>query len=67
MDIYESYKCALENPFRYVVPGGVTAFDEYGLAEWPGATIAIDEFLTGRPEKLAKSIFTNRYYMIKAS
>ena len=37
VDLYESYKTALQSLYEYVAPGGVVAFDEYGQAAWPGA------------------------------
>jgi len=49
-DLYESYKLALENLYDKVQPGGVIMFDEYGDTRWPGATKAIDEFFSGKPE-----------------
>jgi hypothetical protein len=50
-DIYESYRYCLEKLYDCVVPGGVILFDEYRCPVWPGATRAVDEFFTSRPEK----------------
>jgi hypothetical protein len=49
-DLYESYKLALETLYDKVQPGGVIMFDEYGDTRWPGATKAIDEFFSDKPE-----------------
>lgn len=50
-DLYESYKCALENLYDKVIRGGIIMFDEYDDARWPGARVAIDEFFADKPEK----------------
>jgi len=62
-DLYESYKTVLANLFDNVVPGGVVAFDEYGSKKWPGATKAVDEFLTGKKYELKK--IYGKYYLVK--
>jgi len=49
-DLYESYKLSLEMLYDKVQPGGVIMFDEYGDSRWPGATKAIDEFFSDKPE-----------------
>jgi hypothetical protein len=50
-DLYESYKYCLEFFYPRVSSGGVLLFDEYNDPGWTGATPAIDEFLSGRPER----------------
>jgi hypothetical protein len=50
-DIYESYKTCLDSLYDQVVPGGVILFDEYACPVWPGATRAVDEFFSDKPEK----------------
>ena len=51
-DLYESYKVSLETLYEKVAPGGIIMFDEYLDQRWPGATKAIDEFFSGKPEKV---------------
>lgn len=50
VDLYQSYKDALEFFLPLLEKGGFLAFDEYDLEndleKWPGAKIAIDEFAT---------------------
>ena len=65
VDIYESYKAALELLYDHVAPGGVIAFDEYRQDAWPGATKAIDEFFEGRAERMVRSRVADRHYTIK--
>ena len=65
VDIYESYKAALELLYDHVATGGVIAFDEYRLEAWPGATKAIDEFFEGKPERIVRSPVAERYFTIK--
>lgn len=33
-----------------VTRGGVVIFDEYAIADWPGETVAVDEFLADKPK-----------------
>ena len=71
LDIYASYKAALEGLWDKVAPGGIVAFDEYNKpmdqAKWPGATKAINEFLETRNIKslLTKDSATGNVYLIK--
>jgi hypothetical protein len=50
VDLYQSYKDCLSHFFPLLTAGGVMLFDEYDsgkdLEKWPGAKIAIDEFLS---------------------
>ncbi len=50
-DIYQSYRTCLEALYPRVVPGGIILFDEYRSPVWPGATEAVDEFFSDKPEK----------------
>ena len=65
VDLYESYRIVLENLYHHVTPNGIIAFDEYRLSQWPGATAAIDEFFSDKPEKPQRSQFADRYYAVK--
>ncbi len=48
-DLYDGYKAGLEQIYPRLIDGGVILFDEYDgprdIEKWPGAKIAIDEFL----------------------
>jgi hypothetical protein len=48
MDLYEPTKVALEYLYDRVVPGGIVAFDEYGLMPWEGESVAVEEFMKER-------------------
>lgn len=65
VDLYSSYKVALEELFDQVVPGGIVAFDEYLDPKWPGATQAIDEVLAGR-HQIRKARHLEKYYIVKS-
>ena len=65
VDFYDSYRTALESLYDYVAPGGIIAFDEYRDPTWPGATRAIDEFFTDRPEEILKSPIIDLYFVAK--
>ena len=67
VDLYESYRTVLANLYDHVAPHGIIAFDEYRLTQWPGATAAIDEFFSDKPEKPVRSDVAARYYVVKQS
>lgn len=65
-DLYESYKLSLETLYDKVQPGGVIMFDEYGDSRWPGATKAIDEFFSDKPETVLPHAKCHwKYHVIK--
>lgn len=66
-DLYESYKTCLHYLYHKVVPGGIILFDEYEDETFPGAKIAIDEFLADKPEKVQeyKRLGYHKYYIQK--
>jgi hypothetical protein len=45
---------ALEHLWPLVVPGGVVAFDEYGIPPWEGESRAVDEFFAGKKIRLQR-------------
>ena len=51
-DIYQSYQQCLDLLYERLAPGGIVVFDDYGSPKWPGATKAVDEFFTRRPENV---------------
>ena len=65
--IYESYRECLEFFYPRMAPGGVILLDEYRDPPWPGCTLAVDEFLADKPEKLVEIERDNhiRYYLRK--
>lgn len=52
-DLYDPYKICLETQFCNVAKGGIIVLDEYYSLKYPGARIAVDEFL--------KSLNSNTY------
>lgn len=44
-DLYQPTLAGLQALWPLVVPGGIVAFDEYGLPPWEGESRAVDEFL----------------------
>jgi hypothetical protein len=65
LDLYDSYKTALENLWEIVTKGGVVIFDEYRHPKWPGATMAIDQFFKNKGQVIIKDNQSNRHYLIK--
>lgn len=66
-DLYDSYKFALETLYEKVSPGGIIMFDEYNDQRWPGATKAIDEFFSDKPEKVQQHQKCSwKYYTVKS-
>jgi hypothetical protein len=51
MDLYEPTKVALELLYPFILKGGIVVADEYGWLQWPGETKAVDEFISGLPER----------------
>jgi hypothetical protein len=54
VDLYRPTKTALEHLWPLVVPGGVVAFDEYGIPPWEGESRAVDEFFESKRVKLSR-------------
>jgi hypothetical protein len=54
VDLYRPTKIALEHLWPLVVPGGVVAFDEYGIPPWEGESRAVDEFFIGQKIELKR-------------
>lgn len=52
VDIYPSTKATCEFFYPRLVPGGVIAFDDYGLSSCPGVISAVDEFFADKPERV---------------
>ncbi len=48
-DLYNPTRAALHALWPRLSRGGIMLFDEYGIAEWPGETQAVDEFLEDKP------------------
>ncbi len=60
-DLYQSYKAALENLFDKVNKGGIIIFDDFTKEEkkeekFPGARLAVKEFLGNKYKNLQSSI-----------
>lgn len=54
VDIYESYRVALEFFYPRMASSGVILLDEYDDPTWPGCNKAVDEFLFDKPERLVQ-------------
>ncbi|MEW6273439.1 MAG: TylF/MycF/NovP-related O-methyltransferase [Thermodesulfobacteriota bacterium] len=54
VDLYRPTRVALEHLWPLVVPGGVVAFDEYGIPPWEGESRAVDEFFADRGVELER-------------
>ena len=66
-DTYASHLECLSALFDQIVPGGIIVYDDYGSTKWPGATKAIDEFLSKKPETVQRycSQVGQSWYTIK--
>ena len=66
LDLYIGYKYSLKLFWDQVSSGGIVAFDEYNEVKWPGATLAINEFLSSMGYGTTDLIqLNNKYYLIK--
>jgi hypothetical protein len=52
VDLYEPTRDSLRFFYPRVAPGGVITCDDYFHDNCPGATLAVDEFLANKPEKM---------------
>ena len=64
-DLYESYRISLDALFEKVAPCGIIMFDEYHDNRWPGATKAIDEFFSDKPETIRSHPRCNWKYFVE--
>jgi len=55
-DLYRPTKAALRALWPRLSRGGIMLFDEYGIADWPGETRAVDEFLAENPGLRVKTL-----------
>jgi hypothetical protein len=67
VDLYGPTKKSLEVLWPLVSPGGLVAFDEYGIQPWEGESRAVDEFFQGRKAKLIRFDWSSNpgAYLIK--
>lgn len=67
LGIYQAYKECLEFFYPRMSLGGVILANDYNKPPWPGCKKAVDEFLTGKPEKLQVIEMDNyqRFYICK--
>ena len=68
VDLYRSYKIALEHFWSLVAPGGIVLFDEYknSLSNFPGASKAINEFFGDLISQIQYDQKADRYFLIKS-
>ncbi len=60
VDLYAPTKIGLECLWDRLSRGGIMVFDEYSIPDWPGETLAVDQFLSDKPElKLETCPWTN--------
>jgi hypothetical protein len=66
-DLYRPTLVALERLWPLVVPGGIVAFDEYGIPPWEGESRAVDEFFAGKAMRLRRFDWTSNpgAYVVK--
>lgn len=69
VDLYQSYLDSLKFFYDIVLPGGIIAFDEYkdpdDMKKWPGASLAIDEFLGKKISFIQRDELSGKYYYVK--
>ena len=68
-DLHDSYKLCLEAFYPKLIVGGVLAVDEYaGSFEWlyfPGARLAIDEYMSDKHVRRERDEYSGKYYFVK--
>ena len=51
-DAYKSHLDCLDYVYTRMLKGGCIVFDDYNKKKWPGATKAVNEFLSDKPEEI---------------
>lgn len=66
-DMYSSYKECLEFFYPRLTSSGVLLLDEYNDPAWPGCNRAVDDFLSGKPEKVQSIVCDNyqKFFFVK--
>jgi len=66
-DMYSSYKECLEFFYPRLTSSGVLLLDEYNDPAWPGCNKAVDDFLSGKPEKVQSIVCDNyqKFFFVK--
>ena len=64
VQLYEPTRDSIEFFYPRMSEGGIIICDDYGFANCPGATKAVDEFLSGKPEKMI-SLSCGSAFLIK--
>ena len=67
VDLYRPTLIALQHLWPLVVPGGVVAFDEYGIPPWEGESKAVDEFFASQKIELRRFTWSSNpgAYLVK--
>lgn len=52
VDLYQPTRDSIRFFYPRMNKGGIIVCDDYGFRSCPGATLAVDEFLAGKPEKM---------------
>lgn len=68
VDLYRPTLIALQQLWPLVVPGGVVAFDEYGIPPWEGESKAVDEFFADKKVELRRFTWSSNpgAYLVKS-
>lgn len=64
VDLYEPTLESIQFFYTRVNEGGILVCDDYGFTSCPGATLAVDEFLADKPEKMI-ALATGGGFLIK--
>jgi SAM-dependent methyltransferase len=65
VDLYHPTVAILEHAFPRLAPGGLVYLDDYVPCETAGERLAVDEFLSNRPERV-QMIYGNRSFIRKS-
>ena len=58
-DMYKPTRAALEAFWPLLSRGGLMLFDEYAIPDWPGETLAVDEFFTDKQVRIQTLAWNN--------
>lgn len=65
VDLYQPYQDAINFFYPRLVSGGAMVFDDYGLTQFPGAKLAVDEAVASLKPKFFFQVPTGGAFLIK--
>ena len=65
LDLYDPIRDSIEFFYPRLVEGGIMVFDDYGLSQFPGTKLAVDEAVKSMSPSFFYEVPTGGSFMIK--